>query len=606
MPEALITLRHVSKNMGSQKLFDDLDVIIHAGARLGIIGNNGCGKSTLLGLLSGRLHPDTGERMQKKGLRIAHVAQDSNFENADTARQILMSSLDQQHGDSIGRVERMLRDLQWPDPEQAVGTLSGGWKKRLAIAQALLQDPDLLLLDEPTNHLDLAGMLWLEDLLSRVNCSVVMVSHDRWFLSAAAGSIMELGQAFPGGHFVAAGSYEEFLEQKNLFLAGQQERQASLANKMRREDAWLARRPKARTTKAVSRIRDAGALRSDLESVSQRNAVANRGGPSLDFAATGRRSTNLIVGEDLSKQYGERVLFSKLDVTISPGLRLGLIGGNGSGKTTLLKMLSGSLTPDTGFIKPANGLRLVTFDQHRGALDRSKTLRQICCPMGGDQVAMANGTMHIQAFARKFRFTPLQLDQRVDSLSGGEQARLLIATLMQQEADVLVLDEPTNDLDIITLESLEESLQAFPGGIVLITHDRYLLNTVCNDFIALDGSGQTTRVADYAQWEAVAKTGPKAQVEEPRIAKSPSASGQQTGSTESGLSHKERKELRSLEGRIEKADAKLAELDDAMADPAIASDADALIQLDNQRSEQQKIVEQLYERWEELEARNAL
>ena len=416
---------------------------------------------------------------------------------------------------------------------------------------------------------------------------------------------MELGQAFPGGHFVASGSYEEFLEQKSTFLAGQQERQASLANRMRREDAWLARRPKARTTKAISRIRDAGALRSDLESVSARNAVANRGGPSLDFAATGRRSTNLIVGEGLTKTYGERTLFSNVNITISPGLRLGLIGGNGSGKTTLLKMLSGSLEPDQGQVKPATGLRLVTFDQHRNALDRRKTLRQICCPNGGEQVAMGSGTMHIQAFARKFRFSPLQLEQRVEAMSGGEQARLLIAMLMQQEADVLVLDEPTNDLDIITLESLEESLQSFPGSIVLITHDRYLLNTVCNAFIALDGQGNCSHVADYGQWEAIAKQQPQhldeGQSSSPAVAATKEVQTQNTND----LSHKERKELRSLEGRIEKADAKLAELDAAMADPAIASNAEALIELDQQRSKQQQLVESLYERWEELENRSA-
>ena len=304
------------------------------------------------------------------------------------------------------------------------------------------------------------------------------------------------------------------------------------------------------------------------------------------------------------KQYGERIIFQHLDVTVSPGLRLGLIGGNGSGKTTLLQMLAGSITPDSGQVKPATGLRLVTFDQHRNSLDRSKTLRQICCPMGGEQVAMANGTLHIQAFARKFRFTPLQLDQRVDSLSGGEQARLLIATLMQQQADVLVLDEPTNDLDIITLESLEESLQAFPGGIVLITHDRYLLNTVCNDFIALDGTGNASHVADYGQWEALAKQQPSTDPKPQTDANVSDKADPTSAATAQNLSHKERKELRSLEGRIEKADAKLAELDEAMADPAIASDAEALIKLDNERAEQQGIVEQLYERWEELESRN--
>ena len=608
MPEALITLRQVHKNMGSQKLFEDLDVVVHAGARLGIIGNNGCGKSTLLGLLSGKIPLDGGERMQKKGLRIGIVSQDSDFPMEATARSILQASAAEHIDESSvhPRVERMLRDLQWQDPEQPVGELSGGWRKRLSIAEALLQEPDLLLLDEPTNHLDLEGMLWLEDLLAKVNCTVVMVSHDRWFLSAAAGSILELGQAFPGGHFVAAGSYEEFLEQKNAFLAGQQERQASLANRMRREDIWLAKRPKARTTKAVSRIRDAGALRSDLNAVSQRNAVANRSGPAIDFAATGRRSTNLIVAEGIAKGFGGRQLFGDLDLTLSPGMRLGLIGGNGSGKTTLLNMLSGKLKPDSGSVRPASDLRVVTFDQHRSKLDRSKTLRQVCCPMGGEQVAMANGHMHLQAFARKFRFTPLQLDQRVDSLSGGEQARLLIATLMQEQADVLILDEPTNDLDIITLEALEESLKSFPGGMVLITHDRYLLTTVCNTFVALDGHGSATRVSDYGQWEAQLNERVK-QLAKGKTASDAPATAASAGSTSEvtqesqNLSHKERKELRSLEGRIEKAEQKLAELEEAMADPAIASDAEALITCDSERAAQQKVVEQLYERWEELE-----
>lgn len=600
MAEALITLRGIGKSMGSERLFHDLDVVIHSGARLGVIGANGCGKSTLLRLLAGSLEADEGERAQKKQLVIAHVQQETVFDPLLSARRILNREISDDHETAAihPAVERLLAELQWPDPDQAIGTLSGGWRKRLAIAQALLRKPDVLLLDEPTNHLDLAGMLWVEQTLADLSAAVVMVSHDRWFLSAAAGAIMELGAGFPGGCLVAAGTYDEFIAHRQTFLSGQREREAALANRMRREESWLAKRPKARTTKAVSRIRDAENLRTDLKDLSQRNAHAVRGGPNIDFQSTGRRTTQLIVAEDISKAYGANPLFKNLDLTISPGLRLGLIGGNGSGKSTLLRILAGSLESDSGSLKRANDLRLLTFDQHRESLDLRQTIRQVCCPNGGDQVAMANGSMHIMAFAKKFRFDALQLDQRLISLSGGEQARLLIATLMQQTADVLVLDEPTNDLDIATLEALEESLLAFPGALVLITHDRYLLNRVCNELIALDGHGTAARISDYSQWEALQQ-----RLETQRSDHRESEPVNDSPSDDAPLTHQERKELRSLEGRIEKAEAALSDIEQTMAQPAVACDAQRLMELEQQRLSAEQLVNELYERWAFLEAR---
>lgn len=601
MTEALITLKQVGKSMGVEPLFDGLDMTIHSQARLGIIGANGSGKSTLLKILSGELEPDEGERICRRDLRIARVEQVTSFPADSNPRQLL----NQAHANATGSespsinpaVERLLHELAWPDPEQALGQLSGGWSKRLAIARALIGEPDILLLDEPTNHLDLEGMLLLERLLSRFHGSVVMVSHDRWFLSTCAGNICELGRAYPGGCFVADGTFDEFCELRRSFLQGQQERQASLANRMRREDSWLSRRPKARTTKAVGRIKQAGVLRADLDELKARNHHATRGAAAMSFGATERRSTLLLEAQGVSKAYGQKRLFNGVDITISPGTRLGLVGGNGSGKSTLLKILAGTLTPDAGSIRHANDLRLLTFDQHRSQLNPRAKVRDTLAPGGGDTVATAQGVQHLMAFAKRFRFSPLQLDQQVGSLSGGEQARLLIATLTQVNADVLVLDEPTNDLDIPSLESLEDSLCNFPGGVVLITHDRYLLDRVCNLILALDGQGNADLVSDYSQWEELQR----GRVDQPEISvESPVETSANKGGS---LSHQERKELRSLENRIEKAESNLACVETEIAAPAVASDSEALIALAARREQAEKQLEELYERWSELEAR---
>ncbi|TVR09513.1 MAG: ABC transporter ATP-binding protein [Planctomycetota bacterium] len=613
MVEPLINLRAVSKTLGTQQLFSDVDVVLHDGARLAIIGANGSGKSTLLRLMSGSLQPDSGTCAVRSGAVISSVEQDPHFHEELSARAILAQALAAMAGDPMvasythdPRLERLLSQLHWPNPDQPIAECSGGWRKRLAIAQGLINEPDILLLDEPTNHLDFPGLLWLEELLNEIPAAVVMISHDRWFLQRCASAVMELGNAFPGGSFVAPGGYLDFLEHREAFLRGEEQRQASMDNSMRREKAWLAKRPKARATKSVARIRRAGDLQDDLSDLAKRNANARNTSPSISFHSSTRKTHNLIVAEGISKAYTTRPLFANLDVSITPGTRLGLVGSNGSGKSTLLKVLSASLDADSGTVQHANDLRIVTFDQHRSRLNPQATVHQTCCPAGGDQVVLAEGSMHINAFAQRFRFSRLQLQQQVGSLSGGEQARLLIATLMQQAADVLILDEPTNDLDIPALEELERSLIAFQGGLILITHDRYLLESVCNHLIALDGTGGAHHLASYHQWEEQQRRLQHTQGSDTEEGTTASTTNDAQPSTvTSALSYAEHKELRSLSGRIDKAEAQLARLDAEMASEAIQRDAERLMSLDQQRQEASLSLDQLMERWLELEEKRS-
>lgn len=593
MPEALVTLRAVAKTWAGAPCFEGLDLVVHEGARLALVGANGSGKSTLLALVAGTVAPDEGERHVRRDLVAAVVAQADSQPSSCGAREVLEQALANRglaDHERAARVSRLLGELAWPDPEQDVATLSGGWRKRLALARGLVGEPDLLLLDEPTNHLDLDGVLWLEATLDRYPGTVVVVSHDRWFLDRVANRVVEIGRLFPGGAFAATGGWSDFRRAREAFVAQERERQASLANKMRREEAWLARRPKARTTKSVSRIRAAEELRQELGDVGRRLASERQAG--IDFSATGRRANELVVAEAITKAWAGVPCFSGLDLALGPGDRLGLVGGNGSGKTTLLRVLSGSLAADQGCVRHAHGLRAVVFSQDRGRLEPSQTLHQHLCPVGGDAVVFRDAQLHVRAYANRFLFAPQQLDQPVASLSGGEQARLLIALMMLEPADLLVLDEPTNDLDILSLEILEERLLDFPGAVILVSHDRFLVDRVCTRLIALDGVG--TAYANYGQWQAVYQADGRSQ---PESVRKPTASAVVSGAP---LSWAEQKELRNLTGRIEQAERLLERRAEALADPAVVTDPVRLQAAMEAQAEAQAEVDRLYERWGEL------
>ena len=563
------------------------------GDRTGLIGPNGGGKTTLLEILAGRAEPDTGERAVRRLAKIAYVPQDSLFAPEDTVGSVLRAAAERlvlTEEERAARVQVMLGRAGFDSASTPASALSGGWKKRLAIAAALLVSPDLLLLDEPTNHLDLDGILWLERSIQAVNACLV-VTHDRYFLENVATRMIEVNPVYPQSAFQVKGNYSEFLERREEFLEAQAKQQESLANKVRREVEWLRRGPKARTGKSRARIDSAGELIDELAAMTIRSRTATA---AIDFTDSGRKTKRLVEAEGIGKTLGGRRLFENLDITLSPGVRVGLVGANGSGKTTLLKVLAGELVPDEGTVRRADRLRIVSFAQDRGAhLDPEISLRQALCPEG-DSVIYRDRPIHVNGWAKRFLFREEQLATPIARLSGGERARVMIARLMLAPADVLLLDEPTNDLDIPTLEVLEDSLLNFAGAMVVVSHDRYLLDRVSTVVLGLNG-GEGGVFADYSQWEAWrSEAAPKksAATEAP-----PPASD----APRKKLAYLEQREWDGMESRILDAEEELAERHREIQEAA--SDAKRLAEAYKKMQEAQRRVEDLYARWAELEAK---
>ena len=588
----------ISKSFGTHRLFENISVGICQGDKIGIIGPNGSGKSTFMKILVGKENADEGTVATKRNLRIAYVPQISSYP-ALSIEQILQDTLEkfepnlEPHEISI-RINTIMSKIGFPDPEQNAQTLSGGWKKRLDIAREIVRNPDLLLLDEPTNHLDLEGIEWLEKFLQRENITFMVISHDRYFLANVAEQIFELNKQFPNGLFTVKGNYEEFLLRREEFLSGQIQQQKSLSSKVRYEKEWLKQSPKARTVKAQSRVQQAGKLIGELEELKGRNKQHHT---QIDFSSTERLTHKLLVAKNISKSLGDRTLFSKLDITFSPGVRLGIIGANGTGKTTLLKVIAGSLEPDLGTIKRADGLRIVYFDQHRAKIPENITLREALAT-DGEYVNYRGQHIHVNSWCKRFLFSPDRLDLPVSQLSGGEKARILIAHLMLQPADILLLDEPTNDLDIPTLEVLEESLLEFPGAMALITHDRCMMDKICNVFVGLGTPDPTQLFADFRQWEKY-----KAKYEKVEVAKKKEISAEKSREKNEGagkkLSFKEKFELEQIEAKIQLLEAQAVKLH---MDIETISDTTVLQQKCKELGDVQGEVEKLYGRWQEIES----
>ena len=599
----LLGCQGITKAYGAAPLFADVSFGIHESDRIGLVGPNGSGKSTLLRVLAGLETPDAGTIALRRVARLAYVPQHPDFPSDRTLAEVLAHALrgdplDQplDEADRHTRVQMTLGRAGFADPDATPATLSGGWRKRLAIARALVRAPDLLLLDEPTNHLDLDGILWLEELLRDEAAAFLVVSHDRWFLEHVAGRMLDLDPVHAGGFFQTRGRYSEFLERKDAALREQARWQETLANRVRSEIDWLRHGPKARTTKSQARIREAGRLIEELAGVDARQ---ERRAATIEFSTTERRTKRLVVVEHAAKQLGERRVLDDVSLVLSPGTRLGVLGANGSGKSTLIRLITGELAPDRGRIERATGLRIAALDQDRSRLDPSVTLRRALAPHG-DQVVFGERPIHVAGWARRFLFAPEQLSLPVGRLSGGEQARVLVATLMLQPADVLVLDEPTNDLDIPTLEVLEEALIEFPGAVVLVTHDRFLFERVATTVLALDGRGAATPFADYHQWEA-ARRERAAAAPKPRPPSVPVAAKTAT----KRLTWAEQREWDAIEAAIVAAEETLARCHEAAHDPAVATRADELTARCQALQDAHEEVDRLYARWAELDAKRA-
>ena len=596
----IIAAQGLSKRYGAEPLFQNISFTVSEGERIGLIGPNGAGKSTLLEILFGRVRPDTGEVAIRKRTRLASVVQNSEFPPDATIRSVIAGALDRAHVPQKERAARIAEPLGragFTDLDTPTEVLSGGWRKRLAIVEGLVQAPDILLLDEPTNHLDLAGIQWLETLLQNAPFACVVVSHDRYFLENVANAVVELARSYEDGYLRVSGNYSTFLEAKEVYLHAQRKRQEALENLVHTEIEWLRRGPKARTTKSKARIDTAQELITELADLNNRTRSASA---KIDFSTTDRKTKRLITLDDVTYGIGNRTLFAGIHFTVTSGMRVGLVGPNGSGKTTLLRLLRGDLTPTRGGIRRADALRILYFDQNR-QLDPDVSLRRALAP-DSDSVIHQDRVIHVAAWAAKFLFDPEHLSQPVGKLSGGERARVLIAQLMLQPADVLLLDEPTNDLDIPTLEILEESLLEYRGALVLVTHDRFMLDRVSTIVLGLDGLGGAERFADYSQWEVWQRAQQRGTTNRSSGAKRPSSAVElPSASAKRKLSYHEVRELDTIEARIADADKSLEARRSALDDPGITGDPARLKAACVAMDEAQRSLDRLYERWAELE-----
>jgi ABC transport system ATP-binding/permease protein len=597
----IINAQGLSKRYGVAPLFKNISFTISQGDRIGLIGPNGSGKSTLLEILAERVKPDSGDVAVRKGTSLSYVQQISDFAAESTCRSVVEAALGATGVDESEqpyRAEEALHRAGFADYELHATALSGGWRKRLAIVEGIVRRPDILLLDEPTNHLDLAGIEWLENVLQGAQFACVVVSHDRYFLESVATDMVELSRSYTDGFLRVAGNYSKFLEAKEQYLHAQGKRQDALTNRVHTEIEWLRRGPKARTTKSKSRIDKAHEMIGELADLNSRTRATTA---NINFSASSRQTKQLITLDDVSHAIGGKQLFEHLTFAVTNGMRVGLVGPNGSGKTTLLRLLRGDIEATRGKITRADALRVVYFDQTR-QLDPEVSLRRALAP-DSDSVIYHDQVIHVASWAARFLFAAEDLNRPVGRLSGGERARVLIAQLMLQPADVLLLDEPTNDLDIPTLEILEESLLEYTGALLLVTHDRYMLDRVSTVVLGLDGRGGSERFADYSQWEAWLRDGGAEMKTKPVLnatAASPAKPGTVTTPPKK-VSDAVAREGAKIEKRLAEAESVLAAKRAALEDPAIVSDAPKLHAAYEEMQAAQAAVDTLYGRWAELE-----
>jgi len=595
----LLTAQELSASFGARPLFQGVSFTVSDGERIGLIGPNGAGKSTLLRILAGLHSADRGAVSRQRGLRVALLEQVPRFAAGVTVRAAVEEAAAEGAADDVlARLSLTGRGGNAVSPETPVASLSGGWKKRVALGRELARRPDLLLLDEPTNHLDVESIEWLESLLGRPDGpATITVTHDRLFLQRVATRILELDPRNPGGLLSVDGDYATYTRVKAEAMHAQERREVVLRNTLRRETEWLHRGAAARTTKQQARIARHGDIAKEVDELTTRNQSRS---VSLEFQSAERRPRRLIEARGVGKSYDGRAIFTGVDLFVGPGTRIGLLGPNGCGKSTLLRVLLGEEPPSDGTVLRADGLQVAYFQQNRELLDPEATVADTLSP-DGDHVTFRGARVHVRGYLERFLFRTEQAEMPVRQLSGGEQSRLLLAKLMLRDAQILVLDEPTNDLDLATLAILEESLTSFDGAVLLVTHDRYFLDQVATTILAFNTfvpDGSIIPFASVAQWEAW-----RAETAAAQRSRETASNDRKSAPPRKKLSYMEQREYDGIEQAIAAADAALAQAKAEAENPAHAANAGRLMELFAAVEARQADVDRLYARWSELEAK---
>lgn len=589
----LLSSQNLGQHISGRTLFKGLSLTIEEGQKIGLIGPNGAGKSTLIKILCGQLKPDEGSMHPSRGLGLGYLEQDPVFPANATIMDVMNAAL-------VNSLDPMTASYEWMakmnlfefGEDFIAAKLSGGWKKRLALARELAKGPNLLILDEPTNHLDIEGILWLEEFLAQTNFNYLMITHDRLFLQRSVNEIWELNPAYPEYLKKFKGDYTDYLEQKEIFLSGQKAAENRARNTLRRETEWLRRGAKARQTKQKARIQNAGELKNQVENLKILNKKKII---EIEFEQQKKSPKKILEMTGGTKSFGEQNLFKDLDLLIHHKTRLGLFGANGAGKSTLLKCIYGEETLTSGQLKVTEGIKIAHVEQDRSSLQLNKSLAKNICPEG-DFVDVHGQYMYHITYLEKFGFTRQQMDLPVKQLSGGEQARLRIAQILLTDCQLLILDEPTNDLDMTTLEVLAEALRDFPGALILVSHDRYFMDECCTQLLYLEKGQTPEKFANYLQWEEWHTARETIQL----IESSSEYSNTKSNKTLK-FSFKEQQEFDQMEAKIQDLEAFLSKLKIEIERPEVAANAKKLTELCSEVEALEKKISGLYARWSELE-----
>ncbi len=642
---SLVALEGGSRTIGPRKILDEVSIVVGEGDRIGLVGVNGCGKSTLLRLLAGQEELDDGRRTVRRGLKLGFLPQEPEVPAGQSVRAVVRSGLGEraevleeldavhaemaEAGDDPDRLDRLLRrqaqlddrltelgghdiehrieslihDVGLPDPEALCTDMSGGERRRVALARLLIGEPELLLLDEPTNHLDAEVVQWLEDFLLAQSGAMVLVTHDRYFLDRAVTRIVEVDRS---KLFSYDGGYADYLGQRAERIAREERGEQSRLNALRRETAWIRRGPPARTTKSKSRIQAYEKLKDDVPD-------AEPGEVRFEIPPGPRLGEKVLTLTGITKRYGERTILEGLDLELMRGQRLGVVGPNGAGKTTFVRIAVGELEADEGRREVGPTVEFGYVDQNRAELRGDLTVVE-AVGGGNDHVPFGDRKVRVETFMERFLFPSERLRTRVDALSGGERNRVQLARLLARGGNVLVLDEPTNDLDLATLRILEEALCDFPGTVICVSHDRWFLDRVATRVLHVGGDGHH-RIWDgplsfllerlEAERDAAARVAAEAQAAERARKKAAEQAERQTQARSGNkLSWAERQELEGIEDAISAAEQDLADLDAVLGDPLVyTDDPREVLRLTEQRPAIEAKIEQLYARWEDLESR---